>query len=125
MATDYLKKYGITVKPKRKAAAAAAKKANPAKRKGTSKPLRKSQITGKPPSKRLVARRKKNTVPGMFPNSIKPSHKAKIYKVQEKVADTWVNVCMFEGRGKTVPKRAVEYAKALHRQTKRLVRIVD
>lgn len=44
------------------------RKANPAPRLGTTKPKRKSQVTGKPPTKRLVKRRKENTVEGYFPN---------------------------------------------------------
>lgn len=58
--TDYVKQLLGEEKPKR------AK--NPAKRKGTAKPNRPSQITKKPPTKRLVARRKRNTDPGYFPN---------------------------------------------------------
>lgn len=41
---------------------------NPAPRIGTAKPKRKSQITGKAPSKRLIARRTKNVKKGFFPN---------------------------------------------------------
>lgn len=44
------------------------RKKNPAPRMGTAKPKRKSQITGKTPSKRLVKRRKENKVEGYFPN---------------------------------------------------------
>lgn len=43
---------------------------NPAKRKGTAKPRRASQVTKKPPTKRLVARRVANVKPGYFPNPI-------------------------------------------------------
>lgn len=43
---------------------------NPAKRKGTAKPRRVSQVTRKPPTKRLVARRRANTAPGYFPNPV-------------------------------------------------------
>jgi len=45
-------------------------KKNPAKRKGTTKPRRVSQITKRPPTKRLVARRRANVEPGYFPNPI-------------------------------------------------------
>lgn len=41
---------------------------NPARRIGTARPRRVSQLTKKPPTKRLVARRKKNTDQGYFPN---------------------------------------------------------
>lgn len=47
-----------------------AEKKNPATRRGTSKPKRKSQVTGKPPTKRLVKRRIKNTETGYFPNPL-------------------------------------------------------
>jgi len=43
---------------------------NPAPRIGTARPRRVSQITKKPPTKRLVARRKRNTDEGYFPNPI-------------------------------------------------------
>lgn len=45
----------------------AARKANPAKKKAISRP---SQATGKRPTKRLVDRRRANTVPGTFPNPV-------------------------------------------------------
>jgi hypothetical protein len=41
---------------------------NPAPRIGTKTPYRKSQVTKKKPTGRLVARRKVNTVKGRFPN---------------------------------------------------------
>lgn len=41
-------------------------------RKGTAQPRRVSQITKRPPTKRLVSRRLANTAPGYFPN---PTHK--------------------------------------------------
>jgi hypothetical protein len=47
-------------------------KPNPAKRKGTAKPYRRSQATKKAPTKRLVSRRKSNTEKGYFPNPINP-----------------------------------------------------
>lgn len=53
---------------------------NPAKRKGTTKVNRVSQITKKKPTKRLVARRKANTEKGYFPN---PTKKKKFYIVHE------------------------------------------
>jgi hypothetical protein len=46
-------------------------KGNPATRKGTTKVYRKSQVTKKPPTKRLVARRKTNVKKGYFPNPSK------------------------------------------------------
>jgi len=45
-----------------------ARATNPAPRIGTARPRRKSQITGKTPSKRLVKRRTANKKPGYFPN---------------------------------------------------------
>jgi len=51
-----------------KALNAASVKSNPAKRIGTARPKRVSQITKRPPTKRLVARRRKNTDAGYFPN---------------------------------------------------------
>lgn len=52
---------GNFMEPKKRAA-------NPAPRIGTARPRRVSQLTKKPPTKRLVARRKKNTDQGYFPN---------------------------------------------------------
>lgn len=46
---------------------------NPALRIGTSRQKRPSQITGHPPTKRLVKRRRKNSVEGYFPNPIDTS----------------------------------------------------
>lgn len=43
---------------------------NPAPRVGTKRPRRVSQVTKKPPTKRLVTRRKANTKAGYFPNPI-------------------------------------------------------
>jgi hypothetical protein len=43
---------------------------NPAKRKKAASPKRRSQATGKAPTKRLVARRKANVKPGYYPNPI-------------------------------------------------------
>jgi len=53
-----------------KALNAASVKSNPAKRIGTARPKRVSQITKRPPTKRLVARRRKNTDAGYFPNPV-------------------------------------------------------
>jgi len=50
--------------------APAKRKSNPAPRIGTARPRRLSQITKKPPTKRLLARRKHNTDEGYFPNPI-------------------------------------------------------
>lgn len=64
-AAAYLKQFGIACAPvKRKVKA----KKNPAKRIGTARAGRPSQITGKKPTKRLVTRRKTNTKKGYFPN---------------------------------------------------------
>ena len=51
-----------------KALGGVARAKNPAPRIGTARPKRVSQITKKAPSKRLVARRRKNTDEGYFPN---------------------------------------------------------
>jgi hypothetical protein len=61
---DYLAQFGIGKAP-------VTRKKNPAKRIGTAKPKRVSQVTKKAPSKRLVKRRMKNTDEGYFPNPIK------------------------------------------------------
>jgi hypothetical protein len=45
---------------------------NPAPRIGTASPRRRSQITKKPPTKRLVKRRVVNTKKGYFPNPVDP-----------------------------------------------------
>jgi hypothetical protein len=45
---------------------------NPAPRVGTARPRRASQITKKPPTKRLVKRRVVNTKKGYFPNPVDP-----------------------------------------------------
>lgn len=79
----------------------AKRKANPAPRIGTKKPTRKSQITGKPPTKRLVKRRKANTLEGYFPN---PAEVSKAYaenlpfKVQQQYSATgkWKTIGAFK-----------------------------
>lgn len=58
----------IVAAAKKPAVKRVTRKANPAKRIGTKKPTRASAVTGKPPSKRLVKRRKANTAEGYFPN---------------------------------------------------------
>jgi len=63
-----------------KALNAASVKSNPAKRIGTARPKRVSQITKRPPTKRLVARRRKNTDAGYFPNPLEP----KVHRKQQK-----------------------------------------
>ncbi len=52
------------------------RKKNPAPRIGTAAPKRRSQATGKAPSKRLVTRRKANAKKGYFPNpaEVKAAH---------------------------------------------------
>jgi hypothetical protein len=52
---------------------------NPAPRLGTKRPRRVSQITKKPPTKRLVTRRKANTQAGYFPNPTKREIAASIH----------------------------------------------
>ena len=84
--TDFVKEYLDGAKPKRKPVKARAK--NPARRKGTASPKRVSQITKKPPSKRLVKRRKVNTRAGYFPNPTKESH----YQVQIMVGGKWKTI---------------------------------
>lgn len=63
---------------------------NPAPRIGTKKPLRKSQVTKKPPTKRLVTRRKKNAKKGYFPN---PKALAAVYTVTKADAKTILHAC--------------------------------
>jgi hypothetical protein len=53
---------------------------NPAPRTGTKRPRRASQITKKPPTTRLVARRKANSKAGYFPNPLMP----KVHRKQQK-----------------------------------------
>jgi hypothetical protein len=52
-------------------------KDNPAPRIGTAHPKRRSQITKKAPSPRLVSRRVKNTRKGYFPNPVGSTHSTK------------------------------------------------
>lgn len=47
-------------------------KNNPTPRIGTARPRRVSQVTKKPPTKRLVTRRKANVKAGYFPNPVNP-----------------------------------------------------
>ena len=81
---------------------------NPAKRKGTKNPRRVSQITKKPPSKRLVARRKANTEQGYFPNPKGKRERAEFpFVVQEQApAGNWFDIL-----GTKDKKRAFEFAK--------------
>lgn len=77
---------------------AAAKKApaakkNPAKRIGTKKPTRASQVTGKAPTKRLVKRRKANTTEGYFPNP------AEVIAAHKEVACPFHVYTIKEGKG--------------------------
>ena len=53
------------------------------RRVGTAKPTRKSQITGKAPTKRLVKRRKSNTTPGYFPNpaEVEAAHRPRMFYI--------------------------------------------
>lgn len=67
---------------------------NPAPRIGTARPRRLSQITKKPPSKRLVKRRMKNTDVGYFPNPLAVSEKAK-YAVYQTSAKGVEMIAMF------------------------------
>lgn len=103
-AVDYLKQFGIACAPVRKA--------NPTKRKGAASPKRVSQITKKPPTKRLVKRRKANTEAGYFPN---PNPKKKTeYLVQQlspKAAGKWLFIASFNDS-----THAMQYAKSMGRQ---------
>lgn len=101
-----------------------ARKTNPAKRKGTTKPKRVSQITKKAPSKRLVARRKVNTAKGYFPNPAEisrayASKETLPYKVQCKHGETWKTNAGFANE-----LDAVGYAKSYAKSFASPVRVV-
>lgn len=83
---------------------------NPAPRIGAARPRRKSQVTGKKPSMRLVQRREKNTRKGYYPNPIDATVPAgEIYEVQQKKRGKgMVYVGTFASRDK-----AVKFARAL------------
>ena len=86
----------------------------------------KSQITGKPPTKRLVKRRAKNTEPGYFPN---PSHSSDIklsdieqlkYFVQEKTPSGWLATGAFHEL-----EDAKEYATLMAESGNTTIRVVE
>jgi hypothetical protein len=84
--------------------------ANPAPRLGTARPRRVSQVTKKPPTKRLVTRRRANTQAGYFPNPVNPplnetEFMAHLYRSKE----------LAMKRSGTVAKRqaAVSYAEGM------------
>jgi hypothetical protein len=58
---------------------------NPAPRIGTARPRRVSQVTKKPPTKRLVKRRKQNTDVGYFPNPIKSARTEIVEEIRARV----------------------------------------
>ncbi len=77
---DYLAQFGIGKAP-------VTRKKNPAKRIGTAKPKRVSQVTKKAPSKRLV----KNTDEGYFPNPVKKdSYPYKVQYTSDRKTGKWV-----------------------------------
>lgn len=94
------------------------RKKNPAPRIGTAKPKRRSQATGKAPTKRLVTRRKANAKKGYFPNPAEvvkahktaytPSDKKYIVQTRKTATAKWVNVAEFWG-----PTHAKEYAERM------------
>jgi len=94
------------------------RKTNPAPRIGTGNPKRKSQVTGKKPSMRLIQRREKNKKKGYFPNPIKGAMR---YLVSASMAGTkgvnpdgtraWYAVAAF-----VEIHEAKEYAKRLAEQ---------
>lgn len=96
-----------------------------AKRKGTAKPNRVSQITKKAPSKRLVTRRKRNTDPGYFPNphQKKLPYHVDVSKDPHLVVDgrggVWHGVAEFEKKAD-----AVKYARELATTTNAPIRVV-
>jgi len=57
-----------------------ARQANPTPRVGTARPRRVSQVTKKPPTKRLVTRRKANVKAGYFPNPLPKASKTLLLK---------------------------------------------
>ena len=91
-------------------------KKNPAPRIGTAKPKRKSQVTGKPPTKRLVARRMANAKKEFFPNPISKLGKDWfVFAVQQtqnpgfnSVNNPWLNVAWSHSK-----ERATQTANAL------------
>jgi hypothetical protein len=102
---------------------------NPAKFLGTSKPRRRSQVTKRPPSKRLVSRRMSNTKRGYFPNPVdgklysRPSKsgRMKTYCVELKKSHGWTTEGIFPTK-----EKAFEYARALDRKhsNKMFIRVV-
>lgn len=94
-------------------------KINPAPRIGTAKPKRKSQATGKAPTKRLVARRTKNTVKGRFPNPAPLKRKLKdLYYLSIQDGDTWFRFWAPRKTLATAKKDAEDYAKRFGRPVK-------
>ncbi len=105
---------------------------NPAPRKGTAKPKRPSQATGKAPSKRLVARRTSNTKKGYFPNpaEVKQAHTRKTYQfpttricLQFQYKDDWLDVDDFPDTPAGIKKSKVE-AHLLAKTLKAPIRVV-
>ena len=95
---------------------------NPKKRKAVSA---KSQVTGKPPTKRLKKRRAKNTEPGYFPNPAH-SHDIKLsdieqlkYFVQEKTSSGWLAIGAFHEL-----EDAKEYATLMSESSDTSIRVV-
>lgn len=73
------------------------RKTNPAKRIGTAKPRRKSQVTGEKPSMRLIQRRTKNTRKGYYPNPVSVTPSGLRYRVSVKIPGkaAWYAIAMF------------------------------
>jgi len=69
------------------------RQANPAPRIGTARPRRVSQVTKKPPTKRLVARRKRNTDEGYFPNPIDAKNTEFPYVIMQSHKGKEENIC--------------------------------
>lgn len=103
------------------------RKTNPAPRIGTKKPLRASQITGKPPTKRLVKRRKSNKVEGYFPNpsEISAAYADKLpYRVQQQYtrAKEWHDIAAFADQD-DAEKFTKDYGRKHKELTVRLVKL--
>lgn len=98
---------------------------NPAPRIGMRKPSRRSQITGRAPSKRLVARRRRNARKGFFPNP--PRRKAAVCIVQTaNGAGGWDTRATYDPRKFADAKgKAISAAKVLARIEKVKVRVIS
>lgn len=96
-------------------------KKNPAPRIGTKKPNRRSQATGKAPTKRLVQRRKANAKKGYFPNPTesKTAHEFPFAVQVEYAHNMWKTLGLFAQKGD-----AVYFAQSLADKSKKQVKVL-